>query len=157
MKVVPDGRHTVTPWVVSQKNTAALIDFIVEVFDATRETRLESDGMIVHAEVVIGDSMVMLFDQPTWAPSSGFLRVFVADDAEVLRRAVERGSVVVTEPTVLFWGDRMSRFRDPFGNLWWIQQRVLEPTEDEIRRRYFDPKYIKALEYTQSADIYPDR
>jgi PhnB protein len=156
MKVVPDNRHTVTPWVVSQQNTAALIEFIVEVFDARRDTRLEADGLIIHAELFIGDSMVMLFDQPKWPEAPGFLRVFVADDAEVLRRAVERGATIVTQPTELFWGDRMSRFRDPFGNLWWIQQRVFEPSEEEIRRRYFDPVYIKALEYTQSADVFTD-
>jgi uncharacterized glyoxalase superfamily protein PhnB len=156
MKVVPDGRHTVTPWVVSRHETAALLDFIVEVFDARRETILEADGLIIHAEVFIGDSMVMLFDQPTWPVSAGFLRVFVADDTEVLQRAVERGATIVTKPTELFWGDRMSRFLDPFGNLWWIQQRVVEPSEDEIRRRYFDPEYIRALEYTQSGDVFPD-
>jgi hypothetical protein len=62
---------------------------------------------------------------------------------------------VVTEPTELFWGDRVSRFRDPLGNLWRIQQRVAEPTEEEIGRRLTDPKFVKAMEYVQSALFFP--
>jgi PhnB protein len=79
----------------------------------------------------------------------------VADDAEVLRRAVARGSVVVTEPTELFWGDRVSRVRDPFGNLWWVHQRVAEPTPDELVARMADPAFTEAMEYVQSADFFP--
>lgn len=155
MNVVPDGHHTVTPWVVSQRDTAALIGFLVAVFDATELNRIEADGVLVHAEVRIGDSVVMLFDQPRWPAAPDFLRVFVADDAEVLRRAVERGAVVVTAPTELFWGDRVSRFRDPFGNLWWVQQRVALLPPEEIHRRYFDPEYIRRMAYIQSAEVFP--
>jgi PhnB protein len=157
MKVVPDGYHTVTPWLISPGGTAALIDFIVDVFDATELGRMEADGVIGHAEVRIGDSVVMLFDRPSWPDTPGFLRLYVADDAEVLRRAVERGATVITEPTELFWGDRVSRFRDPFGNLWWIHQRVAEPTAEEIGQRMTDPGFVKAMEYVQSAEFTPVR
>ncbi len=88
MNVVPDGHHTVTPWVVSQHRTAALIKFMVAVFDAVELTRVEVDGAMVHGEVRIGDSVVMLFDQPRWPAAPDFLRVFVADDADVLRSAI---------------------------------------------------------------------
>ncbi|MER7585948.1 VOC family protein [Micromonospora sp. NPDC127501] len=155
MKVVPDGYHTVTPWIISPGRTGELIDFIVGVFDATELARMEVDGWIGHAEVRIGDSVVMMFDKPQWPATPAFLRLYVADDAEVLRRAVERGANVVTEPTELFWGDRVSRFRDPLGNLWWIHQRVAEPTEEEMGRRLDDPEFTKAMEYVQSADFSP--
>lgn len=150
MNVVPDGYHTVTPWMISRGDTAALIDFIVGVFDATDLGRMEVAGVIGHAEVRIGDSVVMLFDKPDWPDLPAFLRLYVADDAEVLRRAVERGATVVTEPTELFFGDRVSRIRDPFGNLWWIQQRVAELGEEEVGRRLTDPEHVKAMEYVQS-------
>lgn len=155
MKIVPDGYHTVTPWMISRNNTAALIDFIVEVFAATELGRMEVDGVIGHAEVRIGDSVVMLFDQPGWPETPAFLRLYVADDAEVLRRAVERGATVVTEPTELFWGDRVSRFRDPFGNLWWIHERVAEPTPEQMSDRMIDPEFVRAMEYVRSADLSP--
>ncbi|WP_326558073.1 VOC family protein [Micromonospora sp. NBC_01796] len=155
MMVVPSGYHTVTPWIISRGSTGALIDFVVAVFDATELARLGPDGAIGHAEVRIGDSVVMMFDQPRWPNTPSFLRLYVADDVEVLSRAVERGATVVTEPTELFWGDRVSRFRDPFGNLWWIHQRVAEPTEEEMGRRLRDPEFVKAMEYVQSAEFFP--
>lgn len=157
MKVVPDGYHTVTPWMISPGHTAALIDFVVAVFDGTELGRVEADGVIGHAEVRIGDSVVMMFDRPRWPETPAFLRLYVPDDAEVLRRAVERGATVVTEPTELFWGDRVSRFRDPFGNLWWIHQRVAEPTEEELGARLADPVFVRAMEYVQGAEFSPTR
>lgn len=155
MKVVPEGYHTVTPWLISQTETPAVIEFLVGVFDATDLGQMEVDGVIGHAEVRIGDSVVMLFDKPQWPAVPTFLRLYVADDAEVLRRAVERGGTVITEPTELFWGDRVSRFRDPFGNLWWIHQRVAEPDEAELNRRMMDPEFAKAMDYVQSALFSP--
>ncbi|MGK5675302.1 VOC family protein [Micromonospora sp. URMC 106] len=155
MKIVPDGYHTVTPWIISAGDTAAIIDFVVGVFDATELGRMESDGVIGHAEVRIGDSVVLMFDRPGWPHTPAFLRLYVADDADVLRRAVARGATVVTEPTELFWGDRVSRFRDPFGNLWWIHQRVAEPTGEELDRRLADPAFGRAMEYVQSGEFLP--
>jgi uncharacterized glyoxalase superfamily protein PhnB len=154
MKVVPDGYHTVTPWMITPGHTAALIEFVVDVFDGTELGRMEFDGVIGHAEVRIGDSVVMMFDRPDWPETPAFLRLYVADDGEVMRRAVARGAVVVTEPTELFWGDRVSRFRDPFGNLWWVHQRVAEPTEEEIAARLTDPAFTRAMEYVQSGVAY---
>ncbi|MGN9812507.1 VOC family protein [Micromonospora sp. BQ11] len=157
MNVVPDGYHTVTPWMISPGTTAQLIDFVVGVFDATELGRVGDSGSIGHAEVRIGDSVVMMFDKPDWPRTPAFLRLYVADDAEVVRRAVERGATVVTEPTELFWGDRVSRFRDPFGHLWWIHQRVAEPTEEELTQRLNDPEFGKAMEYVQGAEFFPGR
>lgn len=156
MQVVPDGYHTVTPWMISRGHTAALIEFIVAVFDGTELGRMEVDGVIGHAEVRIGDSVVLMFDRPRWPDTPSFLRLYVPDDDEVLGRAVEHGATVVTEPTELFWGDRVSRFRDPFGNLWWIHQRVAEPTEEEMGRRLHDSEFVKAMEYVQSAEFLPN-
>ncbi|MDI6103681.1 VOC family protein [Actinoplanes sp. NEAU-A12] len=155
LSVVPEGYHTVTPWIISAGNTAAVIDFLVEVFDGADLGRMETDGVIGHAEVRIGDSVVMLFDKPEWARTPSFLRLYVADDAAVLARAVKRGSRVVTEPTELFWGDRVSRFSDPFGNLWWIHQRVAAPVGEELDRRLRDPEFVANMDYVQGADFSP--
>ncbi|MGI5504985.1 VOC family protein [Lentzea sp. CA-135723] len=155
MDVVPEGYHTVTPWLISRGQTADLIDFIVEVFDATDLGRVGEAPNIGHAEVRIGDSVVMLFDKPDWTPTPGFLRLYVADDAETLRRAVKLGARVVTEPTELFWGDRVSRFADPYGNLWWVHQRVAAPTPEEMTARMADPAFAEAMNYVQSAVFTP--
>jgi uncharacterized glyoxalase superfamily protein PhnB len=147
----------VTPWLITRGRTADLIDFITAVFDATELGRVGEAPNIGHAEVRIGDSVVMLFDHPGWPGTPAFLRLYVADDAEILGRAVDRGSRVVTEPTEMFWGDRVSRFADPFGNLWWLHQRVAEPTAEELDARMQDPKFIEAMNYVQSADFTPQR
>jgi uncharacterized glyoxalase superfamily protein PhnB len=157
MNVVPEGYHTVTPWLITRGQTAELIDFITAVFDATELGRVGESPNIGHAEVRIGDSVVMLFDHPDWPGTPAFLRLYVADDAGTLGRAVERGSRVVTEPTEMFWGDRVSRFADPFGNLWWVHQRVAEPSAEELTARMHDPEFKKAMDYVQSADFTPRR
>ncbi|MFS8096215.1 VOC family protein [Lentzea alba] len=157
MNVVPEGYHTVTPWLITNGHTAELIDFIIEVFDATEIGRVGEPPEIGHAEVRIGDSVVMLFDKPNWPKTPGFLRLYVADDAEIHRRATARGAKTITEPTELFWGDRVSRFEDPFGNLWWIHQRVAEPTDEELNARMEDPAFAKAMDYVTSTDFTPAR
>lgn len=155
MNVVPEGYHTVTPWIITRGHTAELIDFITEVFDATELGRVGEPPNIGHAEVRIGDSVVMLFDKPNSPPTPAFLRLYVEDDAETLKRAVSNGATVVTEPTELFWGDRVSRFADPVGNLWWLHQRVAEPTPAELDARMQDPAFIEAMNYVQSAAFTP--
>lgn len=155
MNVVPEGYHTVTPWLITRGHTAELIDFILEVFDATDLGRVGEAPNIGHAEVRIGDSVVMLFDVPDWPKTPAFLRLYVEDDHATLEKATKLGATVVTEPTELFWGDRISRFTDPFGNLWWIHQRVTEPTAEELNERMRDPKFVEAMNYVQSADFTP--
>jgi len=73
-----------------------------------------------------------------------------AFDAEELGRAVAAGATVVTRLTELAWGDRVGRVRDPLGSLWWIQERVSEPTPEELARRYQDPRFTEAMHYLRS-------
>jgi PhnB protein len=68
----------------------------------------------------------------------------------VFRRAVDAGATAVTQLTELAWGDRVGRVRDPLGNLWWIQERVAEPTPEEAARRFQDPRFAQAMQYLQS-------
>ncbi|GIF65583.1 hypothetical protein Ais01nite_36180 [Asanoa ishikariensis] len=152
--VVPEGYHTITPWLINRE-AGKVIDFLLAVFDGKEIGRMEFDGVIGHAEVRIGDSVVMLFDsRPHWPATPGFLRLYVADDASVLRRAVERGATVVTSPTELFFGDRVSRFRDPFGNVYWIHQHLLDVTPELAEQRLAEPRFTEAMAYVASADLF---
>ncbi|SNT58136.1 Uncharacterized conserved protein PhnB, glyoxalase superfamily [Asanoa hainanensis] len=151
--VVPEGYHTITPWLINRE-AGNLIDFLLEVFEGEEIGRLETDGVIAHAEIRIGDSVVMLFDsRPHWPATPGFLRFYVADDESVLRRALNRGATLVTRPTELFFGDRVSRFRDPFGNLYWIHQHLLDVTPELVEQRLSDPKFIQAMAYVSGAEL----
>jgi PhnB protein len=147
---IPDGYGTVTPWVVTS-DTRRLLRFITQAFDAQELGRVEVDGgAIGHAEARIGDSIVMLFDSPFSLATPALLRLYVPDADAVFDRAVAAGATVVTQLTELAWGDRVGRLRDPLGNLWWIQERVEEPTPEELARRMRDPRFTHAMQYLQS-------
>lgn len=146
---IPEGYGTVTPWIVS-KDTAGLIEFVTNAFDAIEIARVENDGAIGHAEVRIGDSVVMMFDVSVdWPETPAFLRLYVADGDVVFSKALDAGASVVTEMTEMFWGDRVGRVRDPLGNIWWIQQRVDELDPQEMERRASQPEFTAAMEYVQ--------
>jgi PhnB protein len=152
---IPDGYHSVTPWIIG-KDTAGLIEFLKAAFGAQELGRMtDEQGNIGHAEVRIGDSVVMMFDKPDWPPTPAFLRLYVEDAHATFERAVAAGATVVTRPTHLFWGDLVGRLSDPFGNLYWVQTRIEVVDEDEMARRMSDEKFTAALEYVQSSLFVP--
>lgn len=155
---IPEGYTTVTPWIIS-RDTAALIDYMKAAFDGEELGRMVGgDGTIGHAEVRIGNAVVMMFDaRPDWPPTPGFLRLYVEDAEAVLARAVAAGGTLVTKATHLFWGDLVGRVRDPFGNLWWVQTHIEDVDEAEMTRRMGDPTFTAAMDYVQSADFFPGR
>ncbi|WP_410656490.1 VOC family protein [Amycolatopsis sp. lyj-112] len=156
---IPAGYHSVTPWIIS-RDTAGVIDFLKRVFDAEPmgEPVYVGGGKIGHAEVRVGDSVVMLFDaQDDWVETPAYLRLYVEDSVETQRRAVEAGAEEVTRQTELFFGDRVGRVRDPFGNLWWIQTRLFDLDYPEMERRMNDPGFIEAMKYVSGAEIIPAR
>ncbi|MFC7450444.1 VOC family protein [Rhodococcus daqingensis] len=102
----------------------AFIRFLTEVLDG-RETEeahsVDTDGLLIHAEVRIGDSCLMVVDsKPDWAFTPALLQVNVTDCDEVLRRAGERGARVVTSTTPFYGGSSLARFVDPWHNVWWL-------------------------------------
>ena len=109
------------------------------------------DGSIGHAEIRIGDSVVMMFDgRANWPDLPAFLRLYVVNGDAVFARAIDAGAEPVTEMTELAWGDRVGRVRDPQGNVWWIQERIAELEPDEIGRRMAEPRFIEAMRYVQA-------
>jgi PhnB protein len=150
VKAIPEGYTTVTPWIIS-RDTAAVIDYLREAFGAVELGRvIDARGVIGHAEVRIGDAIVMLFDgDPNWPATPAFLRLYVEDAHAVHRRAVEAGGVPVSEVTHLAFGDLVGRVRDPFGNVWWIQTHIEDVSPEELERRFTDPEFTAAMEYMQ--------
>jgi PhnB protein len=155
---VPEGYHTVTPWIIS-RDTAGVIDFLEAAFGAEELARVRmDDGSIGHAECRIGDSVVMLFDaKPDWPATPAFLRLYVDDCDAVYARALAAGATSVTRMTNMFWGDRVGRVRDPFGNLWWIQTRLEDLGEEEMNRRAALPEYVEAMRYVATAEFFAGR
>ena len=153
---IPEGHHSVTPWIIS-RDSARLIEFLTAAFSAEEIAQVVGDdGSIGYAEVRIGDSVVRMFDaRAHWSDTPAFLRLYVADGDAVFQQALRAGATSVTEMTHLFWGDRVGRVRDPFGNLWWIQTRIEDVSLEEMERRATEKKWLDAMDYVQSAQFFP--
>lgn len=142
---IPDGLSDVTPSMVVSP-CAEAIDWYVRVFDAVEiEPRMTGpDGLVGHAEIRIGRSVVMLGDPwpdgPTQAPTeiggtTMALFLYRADAPEVWDRAIEAGAEVVFPFEKQFYGDESGRIRDPFGHTWGIGRHVEDVSPEEMERR----------------------
>jgi PhnB protein len=150
--IVPPGYSTVTPWIISP-DSAALVRFLEAAFDAAEiagSRMLNQDGSIAHVEVKIGSSIVMLFDSyEGWPETPAFFRLYLGDADAVYQQALEAGASPITRVTELFWGDRVGRVRDPFGNIWWLQSHASDVPEQELQARMQDPAMLEAMRYVQ--------
>jgi len=149
---VPPRYARVNAWVISG-DTDAEVRWLAAVFGAVEtpgSRMLDPDGDIGHVEVEIGDSVIMLFDaKPGWPPIPAHLRVYVGDVAAAVDAAVAAGARVVTKPTLLAFGERVARVRDPQGHLWWLHEQVEDVTPEELARRIADPAAHEAMAYVQ--------
>ncbi len=136
VKPVPDGFHTVTPYLVV-RDAGRLLDFLVRAFGAEVIERMASpDGIVRHAQLKVGDSMIMLGTAPPDRPPMTTMIYLYVDDADaVYRRAVAAGGVSVLEPVDQFYGDRHGAVADEFGNEWWIASHVEDVSPEEMERR----------------------
>ena len=140
---VPAGFGSVTP-IVYLTDTSAAIDFYRIVFGATELKRVPGrDGRIAHAEIRIGESVLILVDQlvgsgriGTGAPSPRVELAHYSEDADGLfARATDLGSTVLLPMTDVFWGDRYGKVMDPFGLVWAIATRKASLTIEELQQR----------------------
>jgi PhnB protein len=133
---IPEGYHSVTPYLVVD-GAAQVIDFAEKTFGAQLLLRMPGPGgTIGHAEIRIGDSVVMLADaNATHPPRPGLLMVYVTDVDAVYRRALAAGATSEREPADQFYGDRSGGVRDGAGNQWWIATHVEDVPPEELKRR----------------------
>jgi len=135
VKPIPDGYRSVTPYLTVQ-GAAKLIDFVRGAFGAVETGRMPGPGgAIMHAEVRIGDSIVMLSDAVRDAPMPGAIYLYVSDTDAAYRRALQAGATSLTEPTDMFWGDRFARVKDPLGNVWSIATHKEDVPPEELPKR----------------------
>ncbi|ACU63112.1 VOC family protein [Chitinophaga pinensis] len=157
ISVVPKGYTSVTPWIISP-SSADLIRFLSAAFGAEEvpNSRITNeDGIIIHVVVKIGDALVMLFDaRKDWPPTPAYLNLYVADVATAYQQALLLGARSVTDVTTLWFGEKVCRIIDPFGNLWWINERVEEidfTIPEEVGQRASTPEAIAGIAYIQQS------
>lgn len=136
VKAIPDGYHSVTPYLVVE-GAARLIDFMKEAFGAEQTFRMpESGSPIMHSEVRIGDSVVMLADAtPEYPATPTMIYLYVDDVDAVYNRALQAGATSLQQPVDQFYGDRSGTIKDASGNHWWIATHVEDVSGEELERR----------------------
>ena len=144
VKSIPDGYYSLTPYIVC-KGAAQAIEFYSKVFGAEETVRMPGpNGSVAHAEVRIGNSMLMLADEdrergqlsPESIGGSASSIMFYTDDVDqVFQRAVAAGAKAEMPPADMFWGDRMGNLMDPFGHQWAIATHKEDVTPEEMQKR----------------------
>jgi PhnB protein len=144
VKPIPEGYHTATPY-LAVDDAAEAIEYYKKAFGAKERGRMETpDGRIGHAEIEIGDSVVMLSDPfpqaTTRTPkelggTSASVFMYVEDVDAVVKQAVAAGATVTMEVADQFWGDRFGSFTDPFGHSWSIATHVEDVPPEEMAER----------------------
>lgn len=144
VKPIPDGYRTVTPYLVVNDGKAA-IDFYRRAFGAKEVVKMDGPGgKIAHAELKIGDSMIMLSDEMpgtgTRAPLSlggttAGVFVYLEDVDSIFQQAVTAGAKVDTPLADMFWGDRYGKLTDPFGHSWSLATHKEDVAPEEMARR----------------------
>jgi uncharacterized glyoxalase superfamily protein PhnB len=137
----PANYNTIDPY-IPVKGAADFIEFLKKAFDAKEDIRvLNPDGTIGHAEVRVGDSVLLMFDSnDNWPDTPAFLRIYVEDADASFKRVT--GAESITEVMDSFLGERGGRVKDPFGNIWWIITRVEDLSDEEKGRRAGEQIYL---------------
>jgi PhnB protein len=143
VKPIPDGFRTVTPHLIV-KGAGKALDFYAQAFGAKEQVRMPApDGSIMHAQMQIGDSIVLLADEnpemgnrgpKTLGGTSVVLCIYVDDADALFARATKAGATVAMPMADMFWGDRYGQVTDPFGHLWSIATHKKDVTPDEMRK-----------------------
>ena len=143
VRPIPEGYHSITPQLTC-RDAARAIDFYKSVLGAKELMRMAGpDGMVMHAELQIGDSRIMVNDEfpgmaavpdPPATPSSS-LFVYTEDVDSLYNHAVQAGSRADMALENMFWGDRFGKFTDPFGHQWGVATHVEDVAPEEMQRR----------------------
>jgi PhnB protein len=144
VKPIPDGFHTVTPYMV-MKNASAALEFYKKAFGAAVLVVMPGPGgKVMHAEIQIGDCRVMLADEvpelgyrgpESLGGSSVSLCLYVEDVDAAAQRALDAGAKVLRPVQDQFYGDRTGTFADPFGHVWTIMTHKEDVSPEEMRSR----------------------
>ena len=143
-KPVPEGYHTATPYLIVD-GAAKALDFYQRVFGATERMRMPGPGgKVGHAEINVGDSVIMLADEHPEIGARGprayggaavSLHLYVPDVDAVVTKAVAAGATLLRPVEDKFYGDRMGTIEDPFGHHWHVSTHLEDVPPDEMARR----------------------
>lgn len=133
---IPEGYPAVTPYLIVD-GAIELISFLEQTFGATQKMCMkDDDGLVRHAEVRIGDSLLMISEAADQFPANdSMMHLYVADVDATYAIALENGATSLREPQDELYGDRSAGVRDASGNQWWMATHVEDVSEEEMERR----------------------
>jgi PhnB protein len=137
VKFIPDGYHTVAPY-LTVRNAPKVIEFLKQAFGAelAHDPIKRADGSIMHAQIIIGDSRVMIAEENEMAKATvSTLYIYVPNVDSVYQQAIKAGGSNVMEPMDMFYGDRSGGVRDPSGNSWFIATHNEDVEPKELAKR----------------------
>jgi PhnB protein len=144
VKAIPEGYYSLTPYLVC-KGAAEAIEFYKKAFGAIETVRMPGPGgRVMHAEVKIGNAMLMLADEnperghlspATLGGTTGSVMLYTDDVDATYRAAIAGGAKSASEPADMFWGDRMANITDPFGHNWAIATHKEDVSPEEMEKR----------------------
>lgn len=139
VKPIPEGYHTINNFFTVRK-AEELLQFLQDAFDAkTTEIHRNEDGTIMHAELKIGDSIVMMGEAPETLEDNKLLKsllyMYVNDADSMYDKAIQAGGKSIMAPVNHFYGDRSGAVEDPAGNQWWIASHIEDMTAEELQKR----------------------
>jgi uncharacterized glyoxalase superfamily protein PhnB len=142
-KPIPEGFHSLTPHIIV-KNVGEAVDWYSKALGAKETYRMPGPGgEILHAEVKIGDSPLMLApENPDWESKGPAmlggtpvtLHLYVEDVDATVEKAKAAGAKVMMPPEDQFWGDRYGKFTDPYGHIWGVATHIADPSPEEIEK-----------------------
>ena len=157
IKKVPENYTSVTPWIIST-SSERLIEFLEAAFGAKEipKSKIKNEqGVIIYVVITIGNANVMLFDsREGWSPTPSFLNLYVEDIEKAQQKALLLGATSVTDITTLWFGEKVCRILDPFGNLWWINERIEEvdlTDQEEVKKISTTSEAVKGIKYIQKS------
>ena len=141
VKAIPQGYTTITPS-MTVKDAPKVIDFYKKAFDAKEHMRMPGpDGKIMHAEIQIGNAVIMMNDEVMGSRSAETLGgspisfyVYVEDAEAAFKKAIAAGAKQEYEMTEMFWGDKMGSLLDPFGYRWTIAQHIKDVSPEDMKK-----------------------
>jgi PhnB protein len=158
-KTIPQGFHSATPY-LTLNEAAKAIDFYKRAFGAQELMRMPMpDGKIGHAEIKIGDSIIMIGDEMPGSPAkspktvggtTAGVMLYVDDVDAIFKQAVAAGAQVDSPVADMFWGDRYGRLKDPFGHSWAVATHVEDVTPEEMSQRM--QEMMAKMSHSKSAD-----
>lgn len=135
VRAIPKGFHSVSPSLV-QADASKTIEFCKKAFGAKLTMKMPGPGgKLMHAEIMIGDSIIMMTDAMRDAPQPASLFLYVPDVDKTFAKAVKAGATVVVPVQDMFWGDRFCNVKDPQGNSWGIGTHIEDVSPAEMKKR----------------------